>query len=128
MTDAVIDGKALPIVEIVPKEGFYDYKNKYQAGTAEEICPAPVSDELASRIQRAAEEAYEALRLKVYARMDFIIDEAENIYCLEANTLPGMTPISLIPQEAAAIGVDYDDLCQWLVDLSLRKYEEKSKK
>lgn len=128
MTDVVIDGTALPIVEIVPKHGFYDYKNKYQAGTAEEICPAPISNELTARIQKAAEAAYEALRLKVYARMDFIIDDEENIYCLEANTLPGMTPISLIPQEAAAIGVGYDDLCQWLVDLSLRKYEERNQK
>ena len=128
LTDVVIDGEALPIVEIVPEQGFYDYKNKYQAGTAKEICPAPISEELTARIQRAAEAAYEALRLKVYARMDFIVDKEENIYCLEANTLPGMTPISLIPQEAAAIGVGYDDLCQWLVELSLRKYEEKSKK
>lgn len=128
LTDAVIDGKALPIVEIVPKEGFYDYKNKYQAGTTEEICPAPVSRELTERIQKAAENVYKALRLKVYARMDFIVDEEENIYCLEANTLPGMTPTSLIPQEAAAIGVSYDDLCQWLVELSLKKYEEQDKR
>jgi D-alanine-D-alanine ligase len=123
-TDAVIDGKALPIVEIVPKCGFYDYKNKYQAGSTEEICPAPIDDGLTKAIQQAAEEAYQALRLKVYARMDFIVDENGRIYCLEANTLPGMTPTSLIPQEAAAIGVDYEQLCQWLVDLSLKKYEE----
>ena len=124
LTDVVIDGKALPIVEIIPKQGFYDYKNKYQAGTTEEICPAPISEELTERVQRLAEKVFYALKLKVYARMDFLVDEEENIYCLEANTLPGMTPISLIPQEAAAIGVDYDELCQWLVDLSLKKYEE----
>lgn len=123
LTDVVIDGKALPIVEIVPKQGFYDYKNKYQPGSTEDICPAPISEELTKRLQKAAEDAYRALRLKVYARMDFILDEEENIYCLEANTLPGMTPTSLIPQEAAAVGINYDDLCQWLVDLSLKKYE-----
>lgn len=123
-TDVVIDGKALPIVEIVPKQGFYDYKNKYQAGTAEEICPAQIDEKLTAAIQKTAVDAYKALRLKVYARMDFIVDEQNRIYCLEANTLPGMTPTSLIPQEAAAIGVNYEDLCQWLVELSLKKYEE----
>lgn len=123
-TDAVIDGKALPIVEMVPGEGFYDYKNKYQAGTTEEICPARIGDSLTKRIKKAAEDAYHALGIKVYARMDFIVDEEENIYCLEANTLPGMTPTSLIPQEAAAVGMNYDDLCQQLVDLSMKKYEE----
>ncbi len=126
LTDVVIDGKALPIVEIVPKQGFYDYKNKYQAGASEEICPAQISSSLTERIQKIAVDAYHALGLKVYARMDFIVDEEENIYCLEANTLPGMTPISLIPQEAAAIGIDYDNLCQWLVDLSMKKYEERA--
>lgn len=126
LTDVVIDGKALPIVEIAPKQGFYDYKNKYQAGASEEICPAQIGSSLTERIQKIAVDAYHALGLKVYARMDFIVDEEENIYCLEANTLPGMTPISLIPQEAAAIGIDYDSLCQWLVDLSMKKYEERA--
>lgn len=122
-TDVVIDGKAYPIVQIAPKEGFYDYKNKYQAGSTEEICPAPISKELTKRIQKIAEDAYKALRLKVYARMDFMVDENDQIYCLEANTLPGMTPTSLIPQEAAAVGICYEDLCQMLVELSLAKYE-----
>lgn len=126
-TDVVIDGKAYPIVEIVPKKGFYDYKNKYQAGSTEEICPAPIDEKLTARIQECAVAAYRALRLKVYARMDFIVDDQERIYCLEANTLPGMTPTSLIPQEAAAVGIDYDELCQMLVELSLKKYEEQTK-
>ena len=121
-TDVVIDGKAYPVVQIAPKEGFYEYKNKYQAGSTEEICPAPISKELTERIQSMAQAAYKALRLKVYARMDFIVDENEQIYCLEANTLPGMTPPSLIPQEAAAVGIGYEDLCQMLVELSLAKY------
>ena len=79
---------------------------------------------MTAKIQEAAVAAYKALRLKVYARMDFMVDEDNNIYCLEANTLPGMTPTSLIPQEAAAIGVNYEELCEWLVELSLKKYEE----
>ena len=120
----VMDGEALPVIEIAPKQGFYDYKNKYQAGSTEEICPAHIDDDLTAKIQEAAVAAYKALRLKVYARMDFMLDEDNNIYCLEANTLPGMTPTSLIPQEAAAIGVNYEELCDWLVELSLKKYEE----
>lgn len=123
-TDVVIDGKAFPIVEIVPKQGFYNYKNKYQAGSTEEICPAPIDEALTAAIQECAVAAYQALRLKVYARMDFIVDDENRVYCLEANTLPGMTPTSLIPQETAAVGIGYDDLCQWLVELSLKKYEE----
>lgn len=122
-TDCVIEGEALPIVQITPKQGFYDYKNKYQAGSTEEICPAPISDELTKRIQDEAVKAFNALGIKTYARMDFIVDDNENIYCLEANTLPGMTPTSLIPQEAAAIGKSFADLCEWIIEISLKKYE-----
>ena len=123
MTCAVLNGQALPIVEIIPKSGRYDYKNKYQPGATQEICPADCSYKLTKKVQKTAEEAYMALRLMVYARMDFIVDEDENVWCLEANTLPGMTPTSLIPQEAAAVGIDYDELCQRLVELSLNKYD-----
>ena len=121
-TCGVVDGKALPIVEIEPVSGFYDYKNKYQAGSTIGTCPAKVSEEISSKIQRSAEAAFKALHLKVYARIDFILDEQNNEYCLEANTIPGMTPTSLIPQEAAAVGIDYDELCQRLVELSFNKY------
>jgi len=122
-TDCVIEGEALPIVEIIPKTGFYDYKNKYQAGSTEEICPAPISEELTKKIQTEAVKAYNALGIKTYARMDFLMDSDENIYCLEANTLPGMTPTSLIPQEAAAIGKSFPELCEWIIEVSLRKYQ-----
>lgn len=122
-TCCVLDGKALPIVEIIPNdEGFYDYKNKYQAGATTEICPAKVSDEITRRIQDQAVKAYNTLGIKTYARMDFLMDEKENTYCLEANTLPGMTPTSLIPQEAAATGISYNELCDKIVDISLAKY------
>lgn len=121
-TDLVMDGIAYPIVMITPKTGSYDYKNKYQAGSTEEICPAPISEKLTRAINEVAIKAYEALHLMVYARMDFIVDKDENIYCLEANTLPGMTPTSLIPQEAAAAGIGYEDLCEKLIHLSLKKY------
>jgi len=121
-TDCVIEGTALPIVQIIPKCGFYDYKNKYQAGSTEEICPAPISKELTEKIQKEAVKAYDALGIKTYARMDFIVDDEENVFCLEANTLPGMTPTSLIPQEAAAIGKSFPELCEWIIEVSLKKY------
>ena len=115
----ILDGKALPPIEILPKTGFYDYKNKYQSGATEEICPAPLTPEENARIAELAEKVAQVLRLGTYCRIDFILhkDEGE-FYCLEANTLPGMTPNSLLPQEARAAGIDYDTLCQTIVDLA----------
>ncbi len=120
-TVGVIAGEALPVVEIAPKEGFYDYKNKYQAGSTVETCPANLSSEKTKELQDIAVRAYHALGICTYARFDFMMDEKENLYCLEGNTLPGMTPVSLIPQEAAAIGVDFAGLCEWIIRVSLEK-------
>ena len=119
----VIDGKALPIIEIAPLTGFYDYKNKYQAGSTVETCPAELSETLTKRMQGYAEDVCKALRLRNYARMDFMLAKDGSMYCLEANTLPGMTPTSLLPQEAQAIGVSYGELCEWLIEISLRDME-----
>ncbi len=117
----VIAGKALPIIEIAPVTGFYDYKNKYQAGSAVETCPAELSEEITAKMQKCAEDVFKALRLKKYARMDFMLDEKDNFYCLEANTVPGMTSTSLLPQEAAAVGIPFEDLCQKLVEMALEE-------
>ena len=117
---AVIDGKALPVIEIAPLNGFYDYKNKYQAGSTVETCPADLSPEKTKEIQEISERVFEVLRLKNYARMDFMMGKDGSVYCLEANTLPGMTPTSLIPQEAQAMGVGFEDLCEWILKLALR--------
>ncbi len=122
-SDGVIEGKALPIIEIAPKQGFYDYKNKYAAGSAVETCPAQISEKATAEMQKYAQMAFKALGLTTYARMDFMMDADENIYCLEANTLPGMTPTSLLPQEAAAVGMNFEDLCEHLIKVSLKKYE-----
>lgn len=121
-TDCVIEGKAYPVVEIAPVSGFYDYKNKYQAGSTIETCPAKISDELTKKIQDTALKAYQVLGIKTYARMDVLMDENGDVYCLEANTLPGMTPTSLIPQEAAALGISYGELCEMIIEISLNKY------
>lgn len=125
LTVGVMGGKAMPSIEIILKNGWYDYKNKYQAGFAEEICPAPISDEETERLSRLAEKVYSALLLDVYCRADFIMDETDGVlYCLEANTLPGMTPTSLVPQMAAEQGMSYGELCEKIIMLSMEKYEK----
>ena len=115
---SVVGGKALPIIEIAPKEGFYDYKNKYQAGSTVETCPAKLSEALTKSIQECAVRAFSALNLRNYARFDLMLDKEGSFYFLEANTLPGMTPTSLLPQEAAAAGMDFPALCEKLLRLS----------
>lgn len=117
----VLEGKALPAIEIRPKAEFYDYARKYQAGATEEICPAPVTEEQEMRLRAAAETVFRAIGLRDYARIDFMLDEKSGEFvCLEANTLPGMTPTSLLPQEAAAVGIDYRTLVCRLAELALR--------
>lgn len=118
----VVGGKALPVIEIVPKVGFYDYVNKYKPGATLEITPAPISEKDTETVQRAAEKVFGVLKLGVYARIDFLLKEDGRAYCLEANTLPGMTPTSLLPQEAAADGLSYIELCEKIIRLSLEKY------
>lgn len=121
LTCGILEGRVLPPVEIIPLHGFYDYKNKYQAGATTEICPAPIPDAATKAVQDATARGFAALRLSSYARFDFILTANGEAVCLEANTLPGMTPTSLLPQEAAAIGIDYDTLCETLAVSALKK-------
>ena len=116
----ILDGKSLPVIEIIPNEGFYDYKNKYQKGFAKEVCPAEINEKTTKSLQEAALKVHKALRLGAYARIDFILDENGDAFCLEANTLPGMTPTSLLPQEALTDGVSYNDLCERILNLAIR--------
>lgn len=115
----VIAGRALPIIEIVPKEGFYDYTNKYVAGMTVDICPAKIASDITERIQRTAEKAAKVLMLGSYSRIDFLMDDKNDFYVLEANTLPGMTATSLLPQEAAVLGYSFPDLCELLIKESM---------
>lgn len=119
----VIDFQALPIIEIAPVEGFYDYKNKYKAGSTVETCPAELSEQITKEMQGYAEKVAEVLGLNTYSRTDFLLDGEDHIFCLEANTLPGMTPTSLLPQEAKVTGVDFNQLCEKLIESSMRKYK-----
>ena len=121
-TVGIMDGKAMPVVEIIPNAGFYDYKNKYQAGLTTEICPAPIDKDLTERMQRLAEKADRELMGEVYSRVDFLMDDKGVLYCLEANTLPGMTPTSLVPQMAQAEGKSFGELCEEIIAVSMKKY------
>lgn len=115
----ILEDAALPSIEIIPKEGFYDYENKYQPGAAEEICPAPIPPEWEEKLGRAALTVFRALGLQVYSRADFIVTPDGTPWFLEINTLPGMTPTSLVPQEAAAAGIGYGELCERIIRASL---------
>ena len=117
----ILENEALPPIEIIPKTGFYDYENKYQEGATIEICPAEISDELTGKMQALAKRVHQALRLEYYSRIDFMVSDDGEVYCIEANTLPGMTPTSLFPQEAAASGISYNELCDRLAQLAADK-------
>ena len=120
---AVLGDTYLPAVEIIPRGAYFDYFCKYQKDGAQELCPAPITQEQWRTVGELALRLHRALDLGVYSRADFILDEEGNFWCLEINTLPGMTPTSLVPQEAAQVGLSYGDLCQRIVDesLALRK-------
>lgn len=115
----VVGEKVYPVIEIIPNEGFYDYATKYQQGMARDVCPAELDEAKAAEMQQYALAAYRELKLSCYGRIDFLMDENGSLFCLEANTLPGMTPMSLLPQEAAAAGISYGELCEKIIALAM---------
>ena len=116
---AVLGDTYLPAVEIIPKGAYFDYVSKYQKDGAVELCPAPITDAAWKQVGEMALKLHKGLGLSVYSRSDFILDENGQAWCLEINTLPGMTPTSLVPQEAAQVGLNYGELCEKIVELSL---------
>jgi len=115
--------EALPLIEIVPGKEFtfFDYTAKYQPGATNEICPAPVSEEVRVRAQDFAVRAHQALRLRGYSRTDMMLDANENLYLLETNTIPGMTATSLLPQAAAKHGLPFPEFLAKLIELGMEK-------
>ena len=124
LTVGVLGTEALPVGEIKPKHEIYDYECKYTKGMAEEEFPANLSPEQTAEVQRLALSAFFALKLRGYARIDFRMNPAGEFYCLEANTLPGMTELSLIPQAAAASGIPFAELCERIVQSALATGKE----
>ncbi len=114
-TCAVLCGNALPSVEIVPKTDFYNYENKYAQGASDEFCPGRTTAATEQRMGELALQVHEALSLRTYSRSDFIVTNRDEVFFLEVNTLPGMTETSLVPQEAAAVGISFEELCEQIL-------------
>ena len=122
ITVSILEDMVLPITEIIPHQGFYDYKNKYQAGLVTHVCPAHFSDKDTERIQDLALQIFKTLRMDSYGRIDMIVEkDTGDIYFIEANNLPGMTNTSLLPEAAKAAGIEYEDLCERIAIASLKK-------
>jgi D-alanine-D-alanine ligase len=117
----ILGGEALPVGEIITTGELYDYEAKYTAGMAREVFPADLSAEATARVQAHARRAFAALKLRGYARIDFRLAPDGTFWCLEANTNPGMTELSLIPQAAAAAGISFPDLCERIVRLAMEE-------
>lgn len=120
-TVGILDGQALPVVEVRPKKGAYDYGNKYTSGATEYFCPAPFDAAATQRIQSAGMRAFAAVEGRDYGRIDIMVRPDGQPVVLEVNTLPGMTETSLLPKAAAAAGINYVELCQRMIDLALRR-------
>ncbi len=121
LTAGILDGRALPLVEIRPKKAFFDYDAKYQKGMTEYIVPAEVPETIAKRIQQAAVQAYQVLGCRDLSRIDFILDEKGDAYLLEINTIPGFTETSLLPKAARQAGIGFGELCLRIVGLALAR-------
>ena len=121
VTCGVLGEKALPPILILPKAEFFDFANKYSANGAEEICPAPIGDEMVKKVQEMAVKAHKALGLSDYSRSDFIMTAQKELYILEINTLPGMTATSLVPKEAKAVGIEFYELLETLLEMAMKK-------
>ena len=119
LTVPVLDSRIFPVIEIIPESGLYDYEAKYTKGRSEYIVPAKISEKITNQIKKTAKEVYDILGAAGLARIDFLMDEKGDYYCLELNTLPGMTELSLAPMAARADGVQFDELIKMLIDSAL---------
>ncbi len=124
LTVGILGDQALPVGEIIVQREIFDYETKYQPGMAEEIFPADLSEEQAAEVQELALRSHRALKLRGYSRIDFRLDAHGVFWCLEANTLPGMTANSLLPKGARAAGIDFVDLCDRICSLAIQRPAE----
>ncbi len=122
VTVGIVGEEALPVGEILPEHELFDYECKYKPGMAREIFPAPLSDETARKIQIEALKAHRALNLRDFSRVDFILDQEDTPWCLEANALPGLTANSLLPKAAAAAGLQFPEFCHRLAEMALKRW------
>ncbi len=127
LTVGIVGDLALPIIEIRAKKDFYNFENKYpflnpNAAGADHYCPAPLSEDVTRRVQALALAAHRALDLEVYSRVDFLLTTEDEPFVLEVNTIPGMTPSSLLPEAAAAVGISYPELCRRIIELSVARF------
>ena len=129
LTVGVLGGEALPIIHIQPHSGFYDISNKYpwmdSKGATDYFCPADLPDDLTAAIKTEALKAHESLGIEVYSRVDLLLDESNQFYVLEVNTIPGMTASSLLPKAARAVGIEFDELCVRIAEASLELRSQK---
>lgn len=127
LTVGIVGDQALPVIEIRAKKDFYNFENKYpflnpNAAGADHFCPAPLSEALTAQVQALALSAHRALDLEVYSRVDLLLTADDQPYVLEVNTIPGMTPSSLLPEAAAVVGISYAELCRRIIELSLARF------
>ncbi len=123
-TVGILGGTALAVGEIIPRHAFFDYECKYTPGMTEEVFPAEIPEALAAELKRLARKAHEALKLRDFSRIDFKVDDHGNAWCLEANTVPGLTATSLFPQSAAAEGISFEEVCETIVAAALERAGE----
>jgi D-alanine-D-alanine ligase len=121
LTVGILGDTALPVVEIIPEHGIYDYECKYTHGKSNYVCPAKIPPEKTKEIQTIGLKAFQALRCEDYARVDFRYGDDDRFYCLEVNTLPGMTATSLVPKAAKAFGIDFPELVDRIARMALQR-------
>ncbi len=127
LTVGIVGDQALPIIEIRAKKDFYNFENKYpflnpNAPGADHYCPAPLTDDVTAQVQALALAAHRALDLQVYSRVDLLLTADDEPFVLEVNTIPGMTPSSLLPEAAAVVGISYPELCRRIIELSVARF------
>ena len=127
MTVGILGEQALPVIEVRPAKGFYDYKNKYTSGATQYLCPAPIPKEKAQELQELALKAHRSLGCEVLSRVDIMVDTEGKAYVLEVNTLPGMTDLSLLPKAGRAAGIDFTTQCLRILELSWARFHKGAK-